>query len=150
MQSQAEKLVRKLAEDRSANYRGTVRARFEYLEFDEEGLRETHQKDVERLIGVYETAAVCDPLDPDHRIPAIISQQNLDLAIRHTGTSLENLLTCSRKLPPELKFPPGYHLKCLHGQHRVEAAKQWGKLSPKDKWWAVDLYLAGAVISLAL
>lgn len=142
MQSQAESIDRKIAEDRSANYRGTVRVRFEFLEFDVESARELDKKNVERLVGVYETAR-CLRLKPEHHIPAVISQQNLNLAIKHTGTSLEKLLIYPQKLPPELKFPPGHRLICLHGQHRVEAAKQWGKLSPKEKWWAVDLYLDG-------
>ena len=45
MQSQAEIIRRKLAEDRSASYRETVRVKVEYLEFDDpefgkESLRE--------------------------------------------------------------------------------------------------------------
>ena len=149
MQSEAEKNERKITEDRSANYRGTVRVRFEFLEFDTEGSRELDPKNVERLIEVYKTAR-CLRLESEHRIPATISQQSLDLAIKRNGTSLENLLSCPQELPLELKFPLNYKLICLHGQHRVEAAKRWGKLSPKDRWWAVDLYLEGVVICQAL
>lgn len=143
MQSQAESIERKIAEDRSANYRGTVRVRFEFLEFDTESSRELDQKNIERLIEVYEIDR-CDPLQPERHIPALISQRSLELATKHTGTSAGNLL-CPQELPLELKFPPGHHLKCLHGQHRVEAAKQWGELLLKDRWWAVDLYLEGVV-----
>ena len=75
-------------------------------------------------------AARCLRLKPEHHIPAVIGQQNLDLAI----TSLEKLLIYPPKLPPELKFPPGHRLICLHSQHRVEVTKQWGKLSLKEKW----------------
>jgi Protein of unknown function (DUF3723) len=147
MQSQAETIERKIAEDRSANYRGTARVRFEVLEFDAEDSRELDERNVERLVGVFETAGCLLRLEPKHHIPAVISPQSLDLAIQHTGTSLEKLLEHSQKLPPELKFPPNYRLKCLHGQHCVEAGKRWGKLSPSEKWWAVDLYLEGAEAS---
>jgi len=44
---------------------------------------------------------------------------------------------------PELGFWPGYQLECLHGRHRIQAAKQ--ALLPPDKWWTVDLYLAGMI-----
>jgi hypothetical protein len=67
-----------------------VRVRFEFQEFDVESARELDKKNVERLIGVFETAR-CLRLKPEHHIPAVISQQSLDLAIKHTGT-------CPRKL----------------------------------------------------
>lgn len=142
MQKQTEEFEREIAEDRSANYRGTVRVRFEFLEFDAESARELDPKNVQRLIGIYETAG-CHRSNPEHRIPAVISQKDLDLAIKHSATSLESLLTHSSGQPQDLKFPQHHSLICLHGQHRVEAAKRWAKLSPKEKWWVVDLYLEG-------
>ena len=63
MQSEAESI------DRSANYRGTVRVRFEFLEFDVESARELDKKNIER--GVFETAR-CLRLKPEHHIPAVI------------------------------------------------------------------------------
>jgi hypothetical protein len=39
----------------------------------------------------------------------------------------------------------GYQLECLHGRHRIQAGREF--LSPRNKWWAVDLYLAGIEIS---
>lgn len=42
---------------------------------------------------------------------------------------------------PELVFPAGYQAECLHGPHRIQAAKElW------LDWWTVDLYLAGSLI----
>jgi hypothetical protein len=149
MQSEAEKNERKIAENKNANYRETVCVRFEFLKFDTEGSRELDPKNVKKLIEVYKTEG-CFRLKAEHRIPATISQQSLDLAIKRNGTSLENLLSCPQKLPLELKFSLNYGLICLHGQHRVKTAKRWGKLSPKDKWWAVDLYLESVVIRQAL
>ena len=72
MQSQAQSIDRKIAEDRSANYRGTVRVRFEFLEFDVESARELDKKNVERLIRVYKTA-YCLRLKPKYHILAVIS-----------------------------------------------------------------------------
>ena len=42
---------------------------------------------------------------------------------------------------PELVFPAGYQVECLHGRHRIQAAKELGL-----DWWTVDLYLAGKLI----
>lgn len=44
---------------------------------------------------------------------------------------------------PELVFPAGYWLECLHRQDRIQAAKEL-----RLEWWTVDLYLAGMVIAL--
>ncbi|KAL5345257.1 hypothetical protein ACLOAV_009627 [Pseudogymnoascus australis] len=41
---------------------------------------------------------------------------------------------------PELVFPRGFQLECLHGRHRIQAGREF--LSPRDKWWTVDLYLS--------
>jgi hypothetical protein len=121
-QSEAEKNERKIAEDRSANYRGTVRIGFEFLEFHIEGSRGLDPKYVEMSIGVYKTAGYLR-LEAEHRISATISQQSLDLAVNRNGTWLENILSRPQKLPLEPKFPLNYGLTCLDGQHRVEAAK---------------------------
>ncbi|KAL5331286.1 hypothetical protein ACEPPN_000816 [Leptodophora sp. 'Broadleaf-Isolate-01'] len=40
---------------------------------------------------------------------------------------------------PMLKFPTSCQLECLHGRHRIEAAREF--LLPTDRWWVVDLYL---------
>jgi hypothetical protein len=53
------------------------------------------------------------------------------------------LLSNPRDRYPELVFPGGYQLECLHGRHRIQAGREF--LSPRDKWWAVDLYLAGII-----
>lgn len=42
---------------------------------------------------------------------------------------------------PELVFPAGYQVECLHGRHRIQAAKELGL-----DWWTVDLYLAGRLV----
>ena len=44
---------------------------------------------------------------------------------------------------PELAFPDGYQLECLHGKDRIQAAREF--LSPRNKWWRVDLYPKGII-----
>jgi hypothetical protein len=76
---------------------------------------------------------------------AIIDQEYLDAAMHQSGIAADDMLTNDEadKPPeyPELLFPQGFQLECLHGRHRIQAAREF--LSPKDKWWTVDLYLSG-------
>jgi hypothetical protein len=44
---------------------------------------------------------------------------------------------------PELDFPPGYLLECLHGRDRVRAAARVLPPGISGGRWTVDLYLAG-------
>ncbi|CZT07754.1 uncharacterized protein RCO7_10310 [Rhynchosporium graminicola] len=71
-----------------------------------------------------------------NHVPAKISQECLDLALRSSRVSARQLLNGV----PELTFPDDYKLDYLHGLHRIEAAREF--LSETDKWWTVDLYLS--------
>jgi len=130
-----------LAEDRSENFRGTVRVGLRRLAFAPEYSRQIDRKNVERLKKIFSKPGACLRLSPPNCIPAVIDQQDLDLAIQSTGTTLEALLDSSEKEPLMLKLAPGYSLQCLHGQHRILAALE--VLEPRDEWWTVHLYLSG-------
>jgi hypothetical protein len=130
-----------LAEDRSENFRGTVRVGLRRLAFAPEYSRQIDRKNVERLKKIFSKPGACLRLSPPNCIPAVIDQQDLDIAIQSTGTTLEALLDSSEKEPPMLKLAPGYSLQCLHGQHRILAALE--VLEPRDEWWTVHIYLSG-------
>jgi hypothetical protein len=88
----------------------------------------------------------CLRLEPRHYILALIDQKTLELAIKSSpGASAAALLDNLKELPPELKIALDYSLKCLYGRHRLQAIREI--LPLKDKWWIVDLYLAGIYIS---
>jgi len=72
-------------------------------------------------------------------VPALISQQQLANAMRHSGVFTEQLLAGHLSGYSMLKVPTSCHLECLHGRHRIEAAREF--LLPTDRWWTVDLYL---------
>ncbi|KAI9765977.1 MAG: hypothetical protein M1840_006984 [Geoglossum simile] len=80
-------------------------------------------------------------LEPKHHILAVIDEQDLDRAVKSSGTTHQALLKSPQKKPPELIFPSDYRLKCLYGQYRIQAARE--TLPPQDKWWTVDIYLKG-------
>ena len=129
---QAEEL---LEAEKQVKYRGTARVRLERLLFKES--RELDRKNVERLKANFRKD--CRRLDTRNHIPALIDQQLLDAAIRASEISAEMLMSNPRF--PELNFPAGYYLECLHGRHRIQAGKE--TLPGRDQWWTVDLYLTG-------
>jgi len=127
--------------ERSIKYRGTASIKLDVLHFPCEESREPDKNNVERLRNLFRGEGGCRRLDLRNHIPAVISQPQLEAAIEASGTSAERLLEDARDGYPELDFPPGYRLECLHGRHRTLAAAQ--VLPLEDRRWTVDLYLEG-------
>ena len=94
-------------------------------------------KNLERLTQIFKLEG-CLRLDLEH-VPAIISNEILANSLRHSRVNFEDLRR--RGSPPTLEFPEGFTLQCLHGKHRIAAAKNI--LLPGNKWWTVDLYSDG-------
>jgi hypothetical protein len=66
-----------------------------------------------------------------NHVSAIINQESLDAALQRLGTTADNLLTNDEGPDyPLLVFLAGFHLKCLHGWHRIEAGREF--LHPGD------------------
>ena len=127
-----------LEKEKSIKYKGTARIKLEWLHFEEKQLDIKHVQDLQSRF-----QSDCRRLDTRNHVPAIIDEQHLDCALRVSGISTGVLPINAQHEFPELGFWPGYQLKCLHGRHRIQAAKQ--ALLPPDKWWTVDLYLAGMI-----
>ena len=125
-----------LESEKTTKYLGTARVQLQWLSFQNNELDAKH---VQVLKLSFE--GDCRRLDVRNHIPAIIDQQNLDSALQLSGISQGQLFQCSQYQPLELGFWLGYQLECLHGRHRVQAAKL--ALASSNKWWTVDLYLAG-------
>jgi hypothetical protein len=124
-----------LEKEKSIKYKGTARIKLEWLHFAEKQLDIKHVQDLQSRF-----QKDCRRLDTRNHVSAIIDEQDLDCALRVSGISLP--INAQHEFP-ELSFRPGYKLECLHGRHRIQAAKQ--ALLPPDKWWTVDLYLAGMI-----
>lgn len=125
-------------------YRGSAKVKFVFLDFEkgnEEGGRFLDPKNVQRLVQVYSYEG-CKPLEPENRIPALVSQADLCGALANSQLSQGDLLRW-RGLPPELRFHHGGVLRCLAGRHRIHAADVYIE-DPLEKWWIVDLYLEGS------
>ena len=127
-----------LEKEKSIKYRGTARIQLEWLHFGEKQLDIKHVQDLQSRF-----QKDCRRLDARNHVPALIDEQHLVSALRVSGISEGVLLMNPQHDFPELGFWPGYRLECLHGRHRIQAAKH--ALLPPDKWWTVDLYLAGRI-----
>ncbi len=112
------------------------RLRYESITVDP---RQLDPKNVARLFGIFKLEG-CRRFESQNHVPALISQTVLN-------GLLEQIPGGQLSLNPQDKTPlhvdPKHDLKCLHGRHRIEAAKKY--LHPDDKWWIVDLYADGKV-----
>jgi hypothetical protein len=143
IQYHATELERKLAEDREENFRGTACVSLRRLNFKPEHSRDIDRKNIERLKRIFARQG-CLRLSPSNHVPAIITEQDLKVALQHSGKTLKDLLNSAQDAPLKLTLPPNYMLECLHGQHRILAALEI--LIPKEEWWTVDLYLSGSTL----
>ena len=119
------------------NFYGTARIDLKYLYFDEE--QGIDMNNVARLKRIFNQEG-CLRLQPSHRIPATINTNVLERAIRQDGSKREDLLHPRDRIP-NLKLSNRDRVDCLHGRHRIEAARQF--LPLEDEWWVIDLYSVG-------
>ncbi|KAJ4329997.1 hypothetical protein N0V95_010119 [Ascochyta clinopodiicola] len=127
---------------KSSHFRGRAKVPLDFLHFSEHSPRDIDRGNVQRLMGVFREEGV-KRLQNEHHIPAIVGKDDLLSAVQLSGVSLVDLLNSSQESPPRLTFPDGYRLRCLHGKHRIEAAKKSACLQGQDRWWTVTLYSEG-------
>jgi hypothetical protein len=130
IQYHATEQERKLAEDREENFQGTACVSLRRLIFKPKYLRGVDRKNIKRLKRIFARQG-CLRLSPPNHVPAIIIEQDLNVALQYLGRTLKDLLYSAQDAPPKLTLPLKYMLKCLHGQHRILAALEI--LTPKDK-----------------
>ena len=121
-------------------FRGSAKIHLKNLQFEIEdipGGRTLDPKNVARLIRIFNLEG-CLRLDMEHHIPAIINEDVLRRGIARSDIRRSEMFKCQS--PPFLNLNTSA-LRCLHGRHRITAAKEF--LLPGDKWWTVDLYSEG-------
>ena len=164
-QDRLEVVEKRIAEDRGKYFRGTARLRFDRLQFERtardigdlatsedatgnsNATGDPYENEiiVEFLKGQFESQG-CQRLNPANHIPAVISQQTLEILIENSPGVSGGLLLENFKSPPELHCPQNVKIKCLQGRHRVAAGRKI--LPPRDWWWPIDLYLKGKPFSV--
>lgn len=93
--------------------------------------RQLDLKNVQRLLNIFELEG-CLRMEPDNYVPALIPRALLPTVPKVAGGLADWMIE-----PPV--FDPPESLYCLHGRHRIEAARQY--LSLTGKWWVVYLYV---------
>jgi hypothetical protein len=145
-QSKVDSWERTITNGKNSNYRGTACVDLEVLEFSSGFVRGENEKIIESLKGKFKKEG-CYRLDPRNHVPVIIEPSDFLSILELSELNPDSLMENPRETPPRLKFPPGFRLSCLHGRQRVEAAKAVLR-KPGDRWWTVDLYIAGKFLEL--
>ncbi|KAI9727190.1 MAG: hypothetical protein M1834_008498 [Cirrosporium novae-zelandiae] len=122
--------------EKQSCFRGTARIDLQHLQF-KRLVRELDYANISRLINVFKSEQGCNRLEPEHHVPALINDEDLNLVLQKSNVSPTDLLKPQTE-PYYLAIPNWMKLSCLHGRHRIYAARTF--LRPGDQWWTVDLY----------
>jgi hypothetical protein len=142
-QSRAQAEDHKFEAERNLRYCGSARVSLDVIHFRDDQLRELDEKHVESLIRQFRVEG-CRRENVKNHIPVLISQSCLEVALRVSGLSAAALLNNTNNGYRKLQLPRGSYLTCLHGKHRIQAGREF--LSPREKWWVADVYLAGEIV----
>jgi hypothetical protein len=129
----------KIAAERLLQWKGSAQVKIALLRFpgNNEKSREVDVQHTKKLTKLLESENEQNIWQFRNRIPAVVDQHQLEEALAASGISAERLM--DTRDCPELDFPTGFQLECLHGQHRIKAA---ARINPNSRW-TVDFYLAG-------
>jgi hypothetical protein len=115
--------------EKSRAFCGSVKIPLDKLRGEElpENPRQFDEKNVARLLDIFNKDG-CQRREPDNHVPVLIARSALPEGPLRVGSDLQ-------------LFNPDHPLTCLHGRHRLEAARKF--LSGNDRWWVADLYSDG-------
>ena len=134
-----------IQQEKKAAFRGRAKVAISNLRFEDayvHGTRPLDSSNIDRLEKIFELEG-CLRLDPDHYVPAIINRDTFEKALRNSGLQ-HDLLNTSPDEPKWLNLDPQSYLTCLHGRHRLAAARRF--LDPSERWWVVDIYSDGLLL----
>lgn len=131
-------IEQRIASDKLAKFKGAARVSFQHLEFLHP-TRQIDRKTIRQLIRDFDGEG-CIREEPSHRIPIIADNSILQAALEKLSLTAETF-RAQADHPPVLELGSGVKLECLHGQHRILAAKE--HLAASQWWWIVDIYGTG-------
>ena len=137
----------RLEADQQRTYKGSACIDLDVLHFQSNKHRNLDTRHVIYLKGWFQRGS-CRRLEKRNHIAAIIDQQSLEAALRNSNVSARELLTNQPNGCPKLSFAEGFKVRCLYGQHRIQAAREF--LLADETWWMVDLYISGRCKCLLL
>lgn len=134
--NQAEHVESRFAPERHLGFQGSAKVNLSSLDIGPEW--QLDQRRLEQLIHVFKNGI--DPLRLENHVHVIVSREGLAQALNEIGLPVAEFRASDPDNYPALHFP-GQSLRCLHGRHRVQAARIF--LPPRRRWWIVDLYVDG-------
>lgn len=132
-------IEQRVSKDKLAKYRGTAIVSISHLHFPHP-CRQVDRKVVQQLKRDFEGEGCIKDI-PKNPVPAIIDEPTLQAALKKLATSAEAFRAASNDDPPRLHFASGVKFECLHGQHRILAAKEF--FEPPQRSWVIDFYSTG-------
>lgn len=128
-----------LSTERRLKYQGTAKISLDQISRHPSATQQLNPRNIERLCEIFREDG-CHRFDIQNHVTAVVSRRHLKRARRAARITADDLLTKPPEKTPVLCFPSG-QVHCLHGQHRLKAAKK--TLAPSERWWTVDIYLNG-------
>ena len=126
-----------------SSYLGRVRISLSCLKASSKH-RGISRANVDRLKRIFSHEG-CLRTDGENFLPCVIDPETLRVALELSSLTSQKIRFCDEAcLPPPLTLPANARLECLHGQHRLLAAKEY--LDERDQWWIVNLYNEGELL----
>ena len=114
------------------HFRGYARVRLDDVEFDSG--RDLDSRNVRRLLGVFKRS--CERENPGNAISVVVRKEILANMLQQ-DLHREAIHSLSPEQLPYLKTK----VLCLHGKHRICAARRL--LRHSERWWIAKIYDSG-------
>ncbi|KAF4227812.1 hypothetical protein CNMCM8980_000135 [Aspergillus fumigatiaffinis] len=126
-----------LATERHHAFLGAAKVKLQHIDIGPKGRLDMAK--VMRLRRVFRVNGIY-PLQRENHVEVVISQSDLEQTLGQHGLTLQEFRGKDPGSYPTLDFT-GRPLKCLHGKHRIQAARD--VLPSFRRWWIVDFYIEG-------
>lgn len=136
----------RLSAERKRKWCGCVKIALDRMDFTHSSARPLDPVNVARLVASFELGG-CYRTDVAYHVPGVLDVDLLHQSVIHAGASMNDLRSKDASVWPRLELPAGVQVRCLHGQHRVAAARQF--LRGQDQWWVVDIFADSKVRPLS-
>jgi hypothetical protein len=128
-----------ISKDKAAKYLGTALVSIAHLTFPHP-CRQIDRKVIEQLKRDFEGEG-CLNEDISNGVPVMIDNETFHAGLEKLAMTAGDFKAASKTALLRFQLNYGTKLECLHGQHRVLAAKEF--LSSARSWWSADLYGTG-------
>jgi len=128
-----------ILKDKDAKYLGTALVSIAHLTFPHP-CRQIDRKVVEQLKRDFEGEG-CLNEDISNGVPVMIDNEAFYKGLEKLAMNAGDFKAVPKTAPVRFQLDHGTRLECLHGQHRILAAKEF--LSSVGSWWSADFYSTG-------